>query len=46
MYLVVKPPHQITTLGGVLFLIGSHTIIQILKCTGSPLPPPDALVQT
>ena len=45
MYLVVNLPHQITTLGGVLILTASHMISQLLKCTGSTPPPPDALAR-
>ena len=37
MYLVVNPPHQITTLSSVLILTASCMIIQLLKYTGSPL---------
>ena len=36
MYLAVNLPRHIANLGGVLFLIAYHMIIQILKCTGSP----------
>ena len=44
MYLAVNLPHHIATLGDVLLLTASHMVSQILKCTRSPPPPPDALV--
>ena len=36
MYLVVNPPHQITTLGGILILTASHMLVHIMKYMGSP----------
>ena len=36
MYLAINLPCHITTLGGVLLLTASCTIIQFLKYTGSP----------
>ena len=36
MYLAINIPRYISTLGGILFLTASCTIIQIFKCTGSP----------
>ena len=38
MYPAGNPPHQITTLGGVLLLTASHILSHILKFTGSPPP--------
>ena len=46
MYLAANLPRHIATLGGLLLLIASHMIRQILKCNGSPPPPPDALEGT
>ena len=43
MYLVINLPRHIATLGGVLLITASCMISYLLKCTGSPPPPPDVL---
>ena len=43
MYLAINTPCNISTLGVIILLNASCAISQLLKCTGSPPPPTDAL---